>query len=295
MEENRLISVVARSGTWATKYFLAALDRLAAGRSLDVGAVFDVAKGHPNAFPALGIPKVAISHIPTPGFASSREAETSGWADLARDVGFLDTFQRMDRDHSEFVGVKTICIYRHPFDLLVAYGRRRADMIAKLGKDGVMPLHESVPVRYPDYEEGEDSVTRFIDYYRESKFFEVYLVHFLPHYLASRKSGTTMLLQYEEMIRDRLGFLTKMLHFLGVEADTRLIWEAADFTSIERMKDHEKTLGHSLSGERYFYGPKKENHITKHPPVDWQTAVKPEVRFYAKEIFGRWGLDPQHL
>lgn len=287
-----MIATMPRSGTWAAKYMMCSVDLLKRGQPLDVATVYKMASAPRYDFTeSLRWNPVVVDHNPVPGFASSPEAEESGWTDLARKLEVLDYFLDRDKLYEDFTRATTVYIFRHPFDLFVTYARMRADVIHY----GHQPYHELMPIRHPLVVPGEDPIERFLTTYEESRFFEAYLLHFLPHWFFAKKYMTTRLMTYESMSLDRAAQWMKVFFHLGTFLDFKILGPALEFTSLENMKRHEETLGHGISGPQYYWGARRESHITKYPRLDWREVVPVAARQYAADLFGKWGLDPENL
>lgn len=288
----RMIATTPRAGTWNAKYVLCSMDLLKRGKSLDAATVYKMAAAPLYDFTeSFRWNPVVVDHNPVPGFASSPDAEESGWADLARKLEVLDYFLDRDKLYDNFTRAPTVFIFRHPFDLFVTYARMRADVVHY----GNQPFHELMPVRHPPVIPGEDPIERFLSAYEETRFFEAYLLHFVPHWFFARKYLTTRMMTYESILRDRAGQWTKIFMSLGTFPDFKFLGPALEFTSLESMKRHEETLGHGISGPQYYWGARRDSHITKYPPLDWREVVPTAARQYAANLFGKWGLDPENL
>ena len=279
------------------KYFFASLGRRTRGESLDLQAVYEDAQQ-----PVLrldsgpGPEEVRIDHNPLPGFMAQENAHAERWQELAEALDCLTYFAEREREYGAFSPLvehqtRMVFIYRNPFDLFVAYARRYADMTGDLGEAGVMPVHPLMPVVHPPHESNRDPFRHFLDKYRETRFFECYLLHFLPYFHSQNSLADRLhLVTYESLMRDRRGRLRDVLDFIGAEVDPGATDDALSFTDIDRMKRHEAALGHSLSGDTYFFGAAKKNHITRTPARNWREVLSDDAVDYASQLFARYGV-----
>jgi hypothetical protein len=148
-----------------------------------------------------------------------------------------------------------------------------------------------MPVVYPPFLIDGDPLQRFLASFRESRFFESYLLHFLPYWtMRETYADRLLMVPYERLMADRKNQLSEIVAFLGGRATDDQIHEAARFTSLERMKEHEAQLGHAVSGERYFYGAAKRSHITRAPAIPRQELLALPASAYARQLFAQYDL-----
>ncbi len=175
-----------------------------------------------------------------------------------------------------FAGRKVVLITRHPLDTLVSFwfqSRLREQRFR-----GPLDAFLAHPVL------GFEKYLRFHSIWREEH----------------QRAAGFFLLRYEELRRDTPGTFCRLLRFLGVEADGRLVGEAVAFASFDNMKRLESSSGRSLryrsSGAEVFATGDPENpeacHVRKgkvggyREYLDERTVMRYEERLACDT--GRW-------
>lgn len=294
-----MIATIPHSGTWMLRYFVVALNLLYKGEEVTLEKVYSATRVSEWDFTeGLGIPAVAVDHNPLPGFATSW-ASYYGWEDLARSLGSFEYFLERDKLYATYSPMpfksesKMVFIYRNPLDLFVALGRHSADRVQKHGHQGDDVFHPLMPTRGRHPQGTPEQVFQnYIDDYKNNRFFEAYLVHFLSYHICrERNPNHLMFLPYSEIRKDHLGSLTRISNFLLSARNASHIKAASDFCTLEAMLAHEKVLGHSFAGPTTFDGKPEASHVTSFRQVHWKDCLTSECIDYAKFLFERHNIN----
>lgn len=302
---SHLISTFPRSGTWHTKYLLAFLYRLSAGKDVEIRNVFahvhELWQGKVGSYEVsklrraglLGdLPFVEVSHYICPGFLSRNDSVAQKARQILERIGALDYHLDLNRkmfDYSAEAGNSACFVYRNPFSVFLSYARRFHDRAGVKEKIEI-PFNPHWPIAV-DFQNQpcDDPFTHFVSNFRNSQFIEAFMVMAASFIHMKRLYPNNVeIIRYDQIRQNERECMRKILEFLGFpigeDRFQATLEKSVQLARKEKMLEYQQILGHSVTGTTTYYGEEEKTHITRMPERHWAEMLPEADVTWAKEM-----------